>query len=1481
MKKKYTLTLVFLITLALSLNSEQQAQAQLAVNQGAAIGLTPLQLVQQVLVGSGVTVSNATFNGSAAAIVSNQVGNYTTSGAATTQLGFTGGIILASGNAVDAIGPNASGSSGAGTGTGSDPDLQLLVTPTIYDKAVLEFDFVPMSDTIKFRYVYGSEEFDEFCNSSYNDAFGFFISGPGITGPFTGSAKNIAVMPNNPANYVTINNVCDAGATYSWLNNDIYFQYDRLTYVYTAWCLVQPCQTYHIKLAVGDAGDSSFDSGVFLEENSFTSNAVSHTTGFSSGVDTIAVEGCNNAVVTFHLANPATAPVTINHTIGGTAIEGVDYLDIPNNFVIPAGQDTYTVTITPIADGITEGTETVTISYTNSVCGTNSMVVILIRNNDPLSVTTAPDVYSCSGLPVTISATVSGGITPPAYTYQWSGGAGNTASVVVDPATPTTYYVTVTDACNNSVVGDVMVTIGNPLTLTINSTQESCSGQHNGSASVIASNGFVPYNYLWSPSGATTATAPNLAAGTYYVTVTDLYGCSNTASIVVTTNPSDNPAFNYLSSTYCQTGTDPVANITGGSSGTFTASPPGLVFLNASTGQIDLSASAVNTYTITFSTNGVCPSSSTTTVTITAPPSAAFAYNGPYCQNAANPFPTLSPGAITGTFSATPSGLVFVNATTGQIDLAASVAGTYTVSNSLAAAGGCAATSATTNVTINPLPTVTVPANITVCNNEIIAATTFSSNPAGATYTWTNSNTAIGLPVSGSGNISSFTAINTGSTTIVATISVTPSLNGCSGTPSTYTITVNPTPTVSVPANITICNNSQVSATSFSSIPSGGSYSWTNSNTAIGIGASGSGNIPAFTATNTGSSPITATISVTAAVNNCQGTSSTYTITVNPTPTMTLPADITVCNNVTVPASNFASTPAGGTFGWTNSNTSIGLPGSGSGNISTFTATNSGTTPATANITVTPTVNGCVGTPASYTITVNPSPTVNVPGNMAACHGSSVSVPSFSSPTAGTTYSWTNSNTAIGLAGSGTTDIPTFIANNPGTQPVTSSITVTPEANSCVGTPSTFTITVNPLPVITFSAMPQLCHTSPAFTLAQASPAGGTYSGNGITAGMFDPVAAGIGTHVITYSYTNPVTGCSNTNTTQIVISGFLNITITPNNPFICADNTILLMANGASTFNWVPDSTLSSGSGSNIIASPANTTTYTVTGQNPDGCIGTATVTVGIYYVPELVITTLPKEGCSPLNVQFGYGPVGPIDTTSFLWNFGDLSSVDNTSTLSHPKHKYIYNGVYGVYLRAHTNDGCPVTAVDTVKAFIRPHADFYNNPEVAFSDNPEVDFIDLSNNAMGWNWDFGDPASYNNNYSDEQNPTHIYSDSGSFMVQLIVASSQSCFDTSNRRVMVYPEIIVYIPNAFTPDEDGLNETFKPVISGLDENKYEFYIYDRWGNIQFDTRDVNTGWDGKKNDKNCELGVYVYYIIYHSVTGKKYKLKGTVSLLR
>ena len=457
------------------------------------------------------------------------------------------------------------------------------------------------------------------------------------------------------------------------------------------------------------------------------------------------------------------------------------------------------------------------------------------------------------------------------------------------------------------------------------------------------------------------------------------------SSYVITVNPTDNPSFNYSPAILCQAGSDPFANITGGSTGVFTSSPSGLIFLDTLTGLIDVSASGVNTYTVTFTTDGSCPSSATAVVSIIISPSAAFNYSGPYCHDAANPSPVLGAGAIAGTFTANPTGLVFVNSGTGQVDLAASNAGTYTVTNTIAATGSCPAVSDTAVITIHPVPSANVPANMNICNNGVVPSTNFTSNPAGSTFTWTNSNSTIGLGASGSGDIASFTAINTGTAPVTATISVTPTANGCTGTSSVYTITVNPTTTVVVPANSTVCSGDAFPATTFTSPTTGATFAWTNSNTGIGLPASGSGNIPGFTATNTGTTPITATITVTPSISGCAGTPSIYTITVNPSPTVTLTADISVCTGATIGPEIFTGSITGTAFTWTNSNTAIGLAASGTGDISAFTATNTGTGAISATITVTPSANACTGVPVSYTITVNPLPEIAIDSTIPGC----------------------------------------------------------------------------------------------------------------------------------------------------------------------------------------------------------------------------------------------------------------------------------------------------------------------------------------------------------------------------------------------------------------------------------------------------------------------------------------------------------------
>ena len=254
----------------------------------------------------------------------------------------------------------------------------------------------------------------------------------------------------------------------------------------------------------------------------------------------------------------------------------------------------------------------------------------------------------------------------------------------------------------------------------------------------------------------------------------------------------------------------------------------------------------------------------------------------------------------------------------------------------------------------------------------------------------------------------------------------------------------------------------------------------------MGLGASGTGDIAAFTATNTGTAPVTATITVTPHFANggvtCDGEAKTFTITVNPTAQVEDITSQVVCNNTTTTAVNFTTNNTAGTttYTWTNNTTSIGLGASGTGNIAAFTATNTGTAPVAATITVTPHFANdgetCDGESKTFTITVNPTVVMTDMANQTVCAGTNTAEVVFGTNLTGgvgtVSYEWTNTNPAIGLGASGTSNsIPAFAAANSTSDPISGTITVTPTYTNngveCVGTPKNFTITVNPLPTLT------------------------------------------------------------------------------------------------------------------------------------------------------------------------------------------------------------------------------------------------------------------------------------------------------------------------------------------------------------------------------------------------------------------------------
>jgi gliding motility-associated-like protein len=419
-----------------------QAQLQITQNQ------TPTQLVQNTLVGYGVTVSNVTYTGA-----NNALGKFSNGG--TTNLGIYSGVIITSGDATNAVGPNSSTSITANNNGGSDPQLAALVTGTVQDAAALEFDFVPIADTLKFRYVFASDEYPEFSGSTFNDVFGFFISGPNPQGG-NYLNHNMAIIPGTTNTPVSINNVNNGTSNSGPCTNCSYYidnssgltiEYDGMTTILTAFALVMPCSTYHFKAAIGDVGDGAYDSGVFLEANSFISTAVQISTGFSvAGAFPYGLEGCNNAILTATLPKKLQYPFTIPiDSMWGTATNGTDFPYIPDSIVVPANQLSAQVVLEPLVDYTAEGVEDYNFIIKTSVC-TIDTINVEIHDYVPISFTASSDTAVCSDT-ATLWVNPSDGMLPYYFDWQPSNSldTNNLPFVKAFPAQTTQYIVEISD----------------------------------------------------------------------------------------------------------------------------------------------------------------------------------------------------------------------------------------------------------------------------------------------------------------------------------------------------------------------------------------------------------------------------------------------------------------------------------------------------------------------------------------------------------------------------------------------------------------------------------------------------------------------------------------------------------------------------------------------------------------------------------------------------------------------------------------------------------------------------------------------------------------------------------------------------------------------------------------------------------------------------------------------------------------------------
>lgn len=707
--------------------------AQMLIGQITVTQNSNSQALSQLLAGNGVTISN--YNLSCAA---NGSGTFTN---VNTNLGMPGGVVLASGR-VSNIPNNANIFASTQFTAVGDTQLSTLTTGTIYDPCVLQFDIVPQGPLLKFDYVFASEEYPEWVCSKFNDVFGFFITGPNPGGGNYVN-QNIALIPNTPLP-VAINTVnpgtpganaqgglcTNANQTLGYssiytnnqtpLNANIV--YDGMTHLLTVSAAVTPCQRYHLKIAVADVADRIYDSGVFLSAYSFNSNPVSisassnlNYAGFSS-----AYEGCVGGTFTLTISQPQPVDLYVPLSINGSAINGVDYTAIPTTVVIPAGQTSVTIPLNPLADGIVENVESVSISTLNPCTGAVSATANINIRDDIASSVTVGDSTLCLGQSTQLNA--NGGAT-----YSWTPTAGLSNPAIKNPvATPTattTYVCTMSfGACTKTVAQTIYVS--NPANaITANPNGVVCNG---GSVQLTSSptNGVAPYSYLWN-NGNTSATITALAGGTFNVTATDAYGCSASATQAVTI------------SNLAITGTAANVSCVGGSNGgiDITVTGANAPFTYNWGGGIvsqDRNNLLAGTYTVTASNTIGCSVTASYTITQPASNLVSTATNTPVtCNGGNNGSINLTPNG-----GVTPYTFLWSNAAATE-DINGLTAGAYSVT--ITDLNGC-----TTSRTINISQPTAISTSETHTNGNCFGSTvgaidlTVTGGTGAYSYAWSN-----------------------------------------------------------------------------------------------------------------------------------------------------------------------------------------------------------------------------------------------------------------------------------------------------------------------------------------------------------------------------------------------------------------------------------------------------------------------------------------------------------------------------------------------------------------------------------------------------------------------------------------------------------------------------------------------------------------------------------------------------------------------
>ncbi len=756
-------------------------------------------------------------------------------------------------------------------------------------------------------------------------------------------------------------------------------------------------------------------------------------------------------------------------------------------------------------------------------------------------------------------------------------------------------------------------------------------------------------------------------------------------------------------------------------------------------------------------------------------------------------------------------------------------------------------------VTINEIPSVNPMTSVSGCPGSSINPTDFSSTPNGATFSWTNDNIAVGIPSLGNGQIATYNApANATNTDVIGTVTVTPTLNGCAGSSSSFTITILPTPTINAISNVSGCPGSSADPADFLSVPAGATFSWSNSNANIGLAASGTSQISPFNlATNNTTSAVIGTISATATLNGCTSAPLTFTISINPTPVITLtPTDPSSCNGTD--GSILVNTGAPGSVSW--SGTSTGTSGPMNSNYS---ITNLGA--GSYDVTFTNSSTGCQSAVVSTSLLNPGAPIINPISDVTQC-GGSYTLPAISGTSLINPQYYTQPNGGGVIVSEGTLFEPDTV------------ITLYAfDANGACTAAESFTINLTSIPIITNPGAQTACDSYTLGTISGANIFAPTYwtqsGGQGTQLNIGDVISTSSTIYI--YDLNGTCTSEESFNVTIIPTPSITN----PGNQSACASYSLPVIVGSdlSGSQGYFNNSQALGGTAiSGAISSSQTIYIYDANGSCSDeesfvltiNPLPTASISGGDTYCQGDDLADIVASITGTADFTLNYTLDGVAQTQSGSTNSLSLGNMAGT---------YVLVSITDANC---TNSNLSSTQTIVINSI--PNAPIAGTDTVYCANASPVSLSANGTGSFTWYSDFAltNVIVTNSTLTPSMNVgiTNYY----------VTETINGCEGSASMVIVEVENCGIIVPTAFTPDNDLTNDTW--VLENIDQiyPANVVSIYNRWGNLLYQSNSggyESNPWNGRYNDEDLPVGSY-YFIIEFNDDFTESKT-GIVSILK